>query len=691
MSSRNSDQRRKALLLKLPRDFKTFDSWPTVPRSQIETDDRPRYDRLCEAGRLFTLKQSTESIAEAADMKPFRALDYIEKAIEPWKEGTAITGTRAFVPFLVQRNRRRQAPLTAADPEDAPMAGFSGLFVKLFTDRPTIEKELVEFLDGYARPNKISPKTLLNKFIALCTAEKLTDKDYPLCCASKGFRPLMRWFKTKYLPKHLLAHIRRDGGKAAAVTAASGMGDGEARTPFIDYRCWVIDECDSNLNTKVIIPSVRWGGEIARVRRFPILRLRSLGDYAMNIAFVVCYTRQAKGADVIQLLKYAVLGQPVPPMVDPNMRPVDGAGFPQNIFEELRFVLPAVIYLDNALSHLHGDLQEVATRLFGSRVLMGVPGTPLGRPEVESNIHRSRRSFELQLPGALGSGPLDPLRQTAERPTEKLVHHNHYEQGLYCQLANENVSDSASAGYLDAFTRMKTLLARGALDLPTLAAHLRAPHNFCAPKRLAVKCEIASSGRLPHIYISSVGRRYSSGWLKNNPPDGVKEYWVLLNYDDLRTVVICDDDLAYVDTLRCEGDWGRVPFDHRIQQILNSRKRAARFKTQAKDVAVFQMLQFLADGGKTDWSMAQDFCYVMAYLKRMVTPEEMMVAQMEFGTDETPLIYDDGYAPPSATKAPGPPPPGSEPDVRATVRPVDRAAASPRLPVRRFNLPRGMR
>lgn len=179
-----------------------------------------------------------------------------------------------------------------------------------------------------------------------------------------------------------------------------------------DYLAWVIDECDSNLEAKVIIPSVRWGGDIVRVRRFPVLRLRSLGDYAMNIAFQVCFTRQAKGADVIKLLKNAVLGQPVPPMVDPNMKPVEGAGFPQDIFEKLKFVVPVVIYLDNALAHLFNDLQEVVMRLFGGRVVLGPPGTPLGRPEVESNIHRTRKCFDLQLPGALGSGPKDPLRQS---------------------------------------------------------------------------------------------------------------------------------------------------------------------------------------------------------------------------------------------------------------------------------------
>ena len=100
--------------------------------------------------------------------------------------------------------------------------------------------------------------------------------------------------------------------------------------------------------------------------------------------------------------------------------------------------------------------------------------------------------------------------------------------------------------------------------------------------------------------------------------------------------IICNDDMAYVDTLRCEGDWGRVPFDHRIQQIISRRKHAARFKTQASEISVYQMLQFLADDAKTDWSIGQDFCYFMSYLKRMVTPEELAAAQIEYGSEEAP-------------------------------------------------------
>ncbi len=682
-SPSNSERRRKELLHRVPTGLDKFDAWPIVPESSIDPDDLPRYRALCKAAMLFLQKQGIKDIAAAAEMRPFRALDYLESALKPWQEGTSICGTRAFVRFLVQRPRVRRAELQKTDPEDAPTGGFGGVFGKLLTDHPNIEIKLVEFLNGHARPNKVGPKTLLIKFEDLCRAEKLSDQDYPLRCASKGAGPLQRWFKTKYLPEHLLAHVRRNNGKAAAVSASYELGDGETRTPACDYLVWVIDECDSNIDTRIEIPSTRWGGESIRMRRFPVLRLRSVGDYAMNIAYHVCFTRQAKGTDVIKLFRNAVLGQPVPAMVDPDMRPVEGAGFPQNIFVQLRFVVPIVVYLDNALAHLFNELNELVMRLFGGRVVLGTPGVPKGRPEIESNIHKTRKNFILQLPGSLGSGPNDPNRKNAERPTEQLLHANHIDQGLYCVLANENVSDSSSAGYLDAFSRMKALLDRGAFEANKLPEHLRAGHYFCTPKRRPVKCEIAKSGRLPFIYL---GRRYSSPWLKLNPPDGVKEYWVLQDYDDLRTAILLDDNMAYLDTLRCEGDWGRVPHDDRILQIYNRRKRAARFKTQPRDLPLFQVLQFIADGAKTDWSLAQDFAYFMTYLKRMVSPEELAAAQIDYGNSDMPLMYNDGYVPPSIAPAPTKPPATTGP-----ARAPEASSAPLRLPGRRFAVPRGTR
>ncbi|NIU05508.1 MAG: hypothetical protein GWO40_14685, partial [Gammaproteobacteria bacterium] len=67
--------------------------------------------------------------------------------------------------------------------------------------------------------------------------------------------------------------------------------------------------------------------------------------------------------------------------MEPTIQYEKGAGFPQNTFEPLRYAVPILVYLDNALSHLFNPLQTLLQRLFGGRVLLGIPGRPKGRPD----------------------------------------------------------------------------------------------------------------------------------------------------------------------------------------------------------------------------------------------------------------------------------------------------------------------
>ena len=86
----NSEDRRKALILKIPQDFKDIASWPGLGDEPIEEKFRPRFKALRRAAKLFLMQQSAAEIGKAANMRPSRALDYLERALEPWIEGTGI-------------------------------------------------------------------------------------------------------------------------------------------------------------------------------------------------------------------------------------------------------------------------------------------------------------------------------------------------------------------------------------------------------------------------------------------------------------------------------------------------------------------------------------------------------------------------------------------------------------------------
>lgn len=666
------------LRVAIPASLLTLETWPSVTENTIDGKYLDRYKRLVKGADMFLKRQPMSQIVDVVKMSASRFLELFQLALQPRPDGTEIVGTSAFVKFLVQKKRNRVSP---RDPKSERRGGYAGMFPKLLKEIPAVEVDLVEFLNGKARPNSVKPKILHQKFLDICKTRGVAENEYPFTPKSKGFRPLMNWLERVYMPKYLLAHIGREHGKGAAAAAAYETGDGQSRTPPTPFLVWVIDEFTCDLETSVEIPSPRWDVEVVRLSRFPVLRCRSIGAVACNIAWHMCIREQASGADVIQLFRNAVLGQPEPPVVDPAMKMVPGAGFPTTAFAGLRYVVPVVVYLDNALSHLFNDLQELVTRLYGGRIILGKPGTPKGRPDIESSIGHTVRALVHQLVGTSGTGPLDPTRKTAERPTEALVRIGHIEQVIHVQMANENVSESAGAGYLDSFTRLRHLVERGSIEPNYLPELKRKPHHFSAPKRKRILCDLRK-GRLPHIDF--LHRRYSSDWLKRQPSLRGREYWVLADYDDLRTVVLCDDNMAAVAILTCEGEWGRVPHDLRILKIYGRRKADARFKTLPRDVPLFAVLAFLAQEAPKESSAAVDYAYVMRYLTRHVPSEELaaieagQAAHIHWNGEFEDLAANEPQLPVLAT---GTGTPG------AVVVPMIVAAS---LPKRRFNVPRSV-
>lgn len=612
------ERRRVAYLRAIPEPYGAMEYWPCVDLNTVNEQHRRRLVRLTKAAGMFLKGQSMRDVLEVAQVGHRRFFELMDNALARRPDSPEINGTRAFVKFKLQRPRVRTKPRNPR----LGAKGLSGMFRQLLSVYPEIERQLVSFLNGKQRPNKVTPRILRIKFLAICTACGVPSTEYPNCTKSKGSRPLMKWYQDIYIPSYLMRHVRRQHGLAAAKSAAYETGNGQAQTPPAPYAVWVIDECQVDLDSVVELPMARWDVEYVFLRKFPILRCRSIGQVACNISWHLCLAPQASGPDVIQLFKHAVLGQPPIEIVDPTMTYEEGAGFPQNIFPGLKLRVPILVYLDNALSHLYNPLQHLLTRLFGGRVLLGRPGTPKGRPDIESSIAHVLRGLIHQLPNTSGTGPKDPLRDQSKVPAEKSVPVGLIEQALDVFFANENVLPSAGAGYLDSFTRLRRMVEAGQVKCNYLPEGRRRPHHFCEPKTATIHCNLAT-GRLPYVFYQH--RRYSSQWLKTQPAlaKSGRELYALADYDDLRTIVLVDNQWAEFAILTVEGTWARVPHDMRMIKIFGKRKAEAGFMSRPGDSPLFATLAFLTDRAKTDRTAALEYAYIMRYLKRHLPPEAL--------------------------------------------------------------------
>lgn len=246
------------------------------------------------------------------------------------------------------------------------------------------------------------------------------------------------------------------------------------------------------------------------------------------------------------------------------------------------------------------------------------------------------------------------------------------EQALDVYFANQNVLPSAGAGYLDSFTRLARMVQAGHIKCNYLPEGRRRPHHFCEPKPAKVLCNLAS-GRLPHVWFQH--RRYSSTWLKTQPALGNsdRELYALADYDDLRTIVLVDHHWAEFAVLTVEGAWARVPHDLRMMKIFGRRKADAQFMARPGDSPLFGTLAFLADRAKADRDAAQEYAYIMRYLKLHLPPEALVgVMEADF---ESPQAANDVPEQPRARAV------DAAPKTRAQ-------AAPPAAPLLGFTAPR---
>lgn len=596
----------------VPQHLRDYANWTQYDKSKVPTQWRTRYEELCVTAILVLKAQPVEQILEASPVGERRLYQLMYKAISPRRGATTAHGTRAFVYGLDQNQRTRVAE---ENTQAGGRGGYCGLWGKFWREYPAVGEQLEAFLNGAPgldRPNRVTPHVLWTQFKTIVVRVGVPETAYPRNTTSHGKRPLVAWWKNDYQPRHHIAHITNEHGHAAGTAAAFEMGDGTSRTPPEPYTVWVIDECQVDLDATIKVPAARWEEEWVFLRKLPLLRCRCIGAATLNISWQISLRAQASGDDIIQLLKRAVLGQPAVDSVSDSMQYVPGAGYPQNLFERLRYALPSVLYLDNALSHLFNALQYLVQRLWGGVVILGRPGTPKARPDIESSM-AGLSALLHQLPNTSGTGPKDPVKERSVTSPDRAVSVHLLEQVIDVYMANQNALPSAGAGHLEPLVRLERLLEAGRVRPSYLPEGKRLPHHFCEPVRVTVRGDLRK-GRLPHVNYDYV--RYSSDWLKRNFQAMCKEFWALADYSDLRTIVLVDDDGSEFTKLRAQGFWGVVAHDRRMKAIYAKHRAQAEFKPRPYEVPLFGVLEHLRERAPQSRDDALDLAYMDRYLRQ---------------------------------------------------------------------------
>jgi hypothetical protein len=600
----------------------------------------------------------------------------LRRALMPRPGGASIYGLQAFAYCRVQTPRNRTKNF---EPGSSREAGYAGMFKQLLTRYPAIEAGLIDFANAKVRPNNIKGHVLKVEFHRLCReVANLAETDYPFRTQAQADEPLRRWYRTVYLAKHMKGRARKKAyGPDAAKALSYSDGDGQAFLPPEPLGDWVLDEQDIDIHAKYQMSSIFGGWEEIELPRFQIIRLRPL-DVEMNLAWREVLAKKVSAHDIAALFFAAVSGPRKVPSVVPDLDYMREAGYPANAFEILRWRVPRVVWLDNALAHLADVVQNLVQRLWGGEVRLGNPGTPRERAQIESSIRKHTVRIVHQLPATTGSHPTDPKRKAAEVPVAERVSVDALRHVLDVYFANENVTPSDANGGISAFTRVERMLAAGQVAARSLPAQYRRAHWFSEPIVRPVKVDLGE-GRPAHVNFMYA--RYSSDILKRSFALHGKDILLRPDYDNLQFVLAFDADGKEIGLLTAEGIWGRLPSDSRIRKMFGTHRKAGRLGPRADDEPLQALFVYLRAGAKQDTTLALQLAYLTRYLCQHLSEAEIKAMEMGQNVNLT--------TPPAATA----PMPWSEVKraadaAAAKASTPSPATAEPPSPVRLISVPR---
>jgi putative transposase len=601
MATAHGSTQRKFLTKYCNEFYLDLANWPQVDSTQLRGENEARFNRLCKALKLYYAGLPMTQVSEACALTPARFRKLLRAALTIAEDGR-ILGYRAFVGTKQFSKRVRIADRKA---NCKPSGGYSGLFSKIFLDHPDLESALVEEISGrtlnesgkwvkVVGRNELDTRTAHRRFLSLCRQHGITEEEYPFSTKQKARKPFHHWLTNVYRRDHASKWSEVAGNLAAAQAIQYKNGDGQSRPPANPYATWQIDEHKIDAEATYEIQDERGDFIPVKLERCSLILVSEV-VFGANLGCKIVYAREPKAEDIVMSLWEILSGEqprhtlPTDAEGDASFEGyIKGAGFPTEVIPSVRFLCPAIIELDNALSHLSDALQSLVLHTMGSVVRLGKPKTPQERGHIESKFSLLARRLMRNVPGATGSHPRDPVRKKMP-PVNKCIRASELEFVIDAYMRNQNALPNAAANYSDALERIRRNSESGKIQLTALPAQKRKPYFFFPP--IVVKVKTSQGGRRSP-FINFLGR-YSSPLLSGSW--GLVGRPMLLRLDP-RNVQQCwlfHMDGTEFGPVTAEGKWGRFPHSLQIKRLIKHLKNTGALGERAEDAPLDALYAYL--------------------------------------------------------------------------------------------------
>lgn len=537
-------------------------TWAAPCSESIPEEKREVYQRRVQAVDMYIDGYRIDDIEERTGIEKSHVSELFEKCISPEDNG-AQRGYSALVPGFSCSDRERNNESNSS----------AGLFSSLLSTFPELDAYIVGNFRGdpkYTTEKAMDRSALFRKFLSECRNLGLTDDDYPFNTKIRGRVTFYRYLDDLQ-DEDLKASGNRLDKDAAQIQSSTGCGERYTRLPVNPYQCVQVDGhiIDIIYTTEVALDDGTVAHlECQRCWLFAVIDVatRCILGYSLSQEFN--YNQH----DVLRAVKDACSVHGAEEESSDILRK-GGKGFPSLEYPELEHVLFDSVMLDNAKTHLSGNVVSKLTDILGCTMIFGAVATP----ETRGIVERFFRTLEMKgfhrLPSTTGSSAADIKRKEPEKAARKYKITFQDISGLMEDLIIEyNTSPHSSLYNRTPLQEMGEKLRNGFLPyIPSEKEQSQVKELLYLYKTVTVRGN-RKEGRRP--YISYMSARYRNDLLSSTYTFSGQRITIRIDPYDVSSVTGYLPDGKCLGILTATGEYGKIPHS------LMSRKQINRFSQE---------------------------------------------------------------------------------------------------------------
>jgi putative transposase len=577
----------------IPEILSDFDSLPKVDESVMAGNPVAAlaYKKNLEAFRLFVQEQniSLQEIERMTTVHRKQLYRLLDRVVSKAPDGR-IQGLRGLIPYKHVKEYER----TAMVPSSSVLCGSAaaGAFAQLLRRFEDIEKWLRKKVrersrplrDGEMREVNKSVRALHREFIIRCKSNGVQPGEYPLNQDMLGYRS----FQAAVLR---ISQEQRGSHRLAGDVADAAIKDSPDVKQWpvgdVPYKLVQFDGHKIDIRITLVVPDPFGLETIVEMRRIWILVVVDVASRAVlgyHLALGVEYNKD----DVAETIQAAIVPHRKFKLTMPGLAIREGGGFPNEVLPQLEYHRWNWFQFDSAKSNLAQDTLDRLTYVVGCWAISGRLGEPDDRAFIERFFGLLEQCGFHQVPGSLGSSPIDPVRRLADvgANLSMLMTLDQLEQMVEVLLANMNGESTSGLGGRTPLEAVRYMVAKPEFLVQTLPATKR--HQLFRLKEATIKI-IRGSG-LPHVNFEGV--RYSCDILGARPELVGRKLRIYFIARDIRRIHAFFEDGSELGILVASRQWRITPHSLRVRKEILRLHRLKLLKYDDADNPVEAYVKF---------------------------------------------------------------------------------------------------